>query len=196
MEEHQLRSFVISSKTCHAKTREKFGYRIETHPGVYRSENPLLESIELIALNELRPAPHNLPLKCFASKREEQQKAFLTLKREPLSGVSTQLGWLLRGLEGLLFPYPGVSMSQIDELTPEYVKKLGKQWTKQILAELPPEEVLKHYKSEEVLKHYKSEEVFKHYKVEDRLKGVALEDRLKGVSLKDLKRYLEAKKKS
>ena len=150
----------------------------------------------MIVLNELLPEPHNLPLKCFASKRTEYQKAFETINQKQLPGVSDQLGWLLRGLEGLLFPYQGDPMLDTEELTPEYVKKLGKKWTEQILSELPPEEVLKHYKSEDVLKHYKSEDILKHYKSEDILKNYSVEDRLKGISLEDLKRYLESKKKS
>jgi hypothetical protein len=77
--EHEVGTFLVSSKTPEKETLRIFGYEMSGKPGVYRSENRLLKRISLILLNELSDTPHNAFLKCFASRKSEKASAFDSL---------------------------------------------------------------------------------------------------------------------
>ena len=181
----QLRAFVVSSKTPNAQTLRDFGYATTDHAGVYQSKNVFLAAIDLIVLNELENTAYNAPLKCFASRKKEQRKAFEIIEHGQIQKTSKTLGWLLEGLAQRLLLQKGRNMSDREELTPDELIEEGKKWEKFVLAHtsieerlagVPPEEVLKNYAPEEVLKNYAPEEVLKNY------------------SLKDIQRYLDTLK--
>jgi len=69
MEDNEVQSFIISSKTPRESTLREFAYFPAEKSGVYHSKNTFLENIPLILLNELSNEPHNVWIKCFASKK-------------------------------------------------------------------------------------------------------------------------------
>ena len=71
-----LDCFLLCSQTPRLKTLEHLGY-IETElPGVYQSQSALVSYVTLLSLNDLSDETQNIPLKCFASKRRENSKAY------------------------------------------------------------------------------------------------------------------------
>ena len=72
-----------------------------------------LESIDLIALNELENTSNNAPIKCFASRKKEQRKAFETIEPGQIKNTSKTLGWLLEGLaQRLLLRKEGICQTE------------------------------------------------------------------------------------
>lgn len=88
LKDEEVELFLISAKTPREKFLKTFQYSEAEAPGVYRSQNPLLERVHLICLNLLRPEPHNAFIKCFASRTNEKRKAFSIIQREDL-GINT-----------------------------------------------------------------------------------------------------------
>ncbi len=164
---HQLRAFVVSSKTPHAQTLRDFGYFNTDHAGVYQSNNVFLASIDFIALNELENTANNAPLKCFASRKKEQRKAFDTIEAGPIKKTSKTLGWLFAGLAQRLLLQKGSDMSDREELTPDDLIEEGKKWEKFVLAHTSIEERLAGVSPQEVLKNYSPQEVLKNYSPKD-----------------------------
>jgi len=175
---NQLDSFLLCSKSPHAEILTHLGYNLTKYPGVYKNQNPVLADTVLLSLNDLSDEPHNLPLKCFASKMREKRKAYLSIQNDELKGISQELEYTLEGLWALYFREGIEKMSNMDALTPEYVKQMGKQRIEHILSVLTPEERLKGLSAEDRLKGLPAE---------DRLKGLPAEDRLKGLSKEDLR---------
>ncbi|MCP4700744.1 MAG: hypothetical protein GY862_28405, partial [Gammaproteobacteria bacterium] len=70
----EVAAFLLCSKTPRQKT--SFGYRKTEHNGVYQSDHAVISRVTLLVLNELSDEPHNVPLKCFASRRAEIRKAY------------------------------------------------------------------------------------------------------------------------
>jgi hypothetical protein len=54
----EIQTFVFSARTPQRRLLQQYGYSVTEHPGVYQSDNPLLEPIRLLVLNELRPELH------------------------------------------------------------------------------------------------------------------------------------------
>ena len=177
----QVQMFLVSSKTVKQETLDKFSYFPTDKSGVLMSGNPMLEATPLLILNNLSKEPHNAYIKCFASRIREKRAAFSTLKDQntgPLS-VSAKLNQLLHGLRKLWFLKGGAFMEQMgQELTPEIVIEMGKEWGDLYLSSLPPEERLKGLGPEE------------------RLKGLGPEEILKCLSAEEIEAYLRKLKKN
>ncbi|MDM8557010.1 hypothetical protein QUF75_19975 [Desulfococcaceae bacterium HSG7] len=162
LSDRQVQTFLISSKNTRKATLERFDYFPTDKDGVYRSGNPLLQSIPLLMLNDLSDQPHNAYFKCFASRKSQKRAAFKLLNRQHIDRFSMKLYWLIQGLWNKWFSKGGDSMQQ-EELTPERVMEMGKMLGDAYLALLSPEE---------------------------RLAGLKLEDRLAGLSIKEIREYL------
>jgi hypothetical protein len=175
MSEHQVQTFLISAKNTHKATLDRFDYSPTDKDGVYRSGNPLLQSIPLLMLNDLSDQPYNAYFKCFASRKSEKKAAFRLLKHQNIDMFSMKLYWFIQGLWNQWFPKGGYSMEQ--ELTPERVMEIGKMWGDTYLSLLSPEERLAGLK------------------LEERLAGLKLEERLAGFSIKEITEYLHNLKK-
>ena len=138
--------------------------------------------LQLILLNGLSDEPHNAFLKCFASRRAECQKAFVTIERSGLIRKSLVLERLIAGLRRIrmkeLVPDP-----EVEGWTPENVMQLGQEWIDAAIDAMPVEDVLSRYKPEDVLSRYKPEDVLSRYKPEDRVAGLRPEDRLAGLNV-------------
>ena len=148
-----LDCFLLCSQTPRQKTLDHLGY-VETElPGVYQSQSALVSHITLLSLNDLSNEPQNIPLKCFASKRKENSKAYKFIQENKLYGMSLSMEWLLNGLWKLLFREAKnmSAIAEIEELTPEYVKEVGKEWVDHWIKTLPAEELLKYLGAKERL---------------------------------------------
>ncbi len=170
LSDRQVQTFLISAKRTDKKTLAKFAYSPTDEKGVYRSGNPLLESVPLLSLNELPNEPHNAYIRCFASRMKEKQEAFRLLKEKNLTSFSEKFLWFIQGLWNHWFYMGGDDMKY--ELTPEQVMEIGKMWGDIYLSAIPVEKRLAGLKPE------------------DRLAGLKAEDRLAGLSVKEIEDYL------
>jgi len=168
--DRQAQTFLISAKKTDKKTLEKFGYSQSNNKGVYRSCNPMLESLPLISLNELSNRPHNAYIRCFASRMREKQEAFRLLKEKNPASFSEKFLWFMQGLWNHWFYMGGDDMKY--ELTSDQVMEIGKMWGDIYLSVIPVEKRLAGLKPE------------------DRLAGLKPEDRLAGLSVKEIEEYL------
>jgi hypothetical protein len=67
------------AKTPSQKFRMDFGYQESDRPGVWHSNNTMLDILYILVLNDLSDAPHNLFIKCFASRKKEKERSFRKL---------------------------------------------------------------------------------------------------------------------
>jgi hypothetical protein len=175
----QVQTFVLSAKTPKAKTLRKFGYKPAEQPGVYRSNNIMLEVLPLLVLNELRNEPHNAFVKSFASRYLARKAAL-----ETLTGVGLQtLPPTVQAVLNLVWrQWTMVKEDEMElEITPEQIIELGRQWQQMMVASLSPEEVLPYFKPEEIVTYLKPEE---------RLAGLPPEEVLTRLPVEEIETYL------
>ena len=180
--------FMVSAKTPRQAFRTLLQYSEAEARGVYRSTNPLLQRIHLICLNELQPEPHNVFMKCFASRTNEKRKAFSLIRRELQSDLSTQLYWFVRGLWRHWFKKGKVEMSEV--LTTQEVLEMGKIWGDNFFSVVTPEEAFSHYKAEDAARYYKPEELLNHVEPKDAARFYKSEELLSALSLEEIEAYL------
>ena len=188
-----LDCFLLCSQTPRQKTLDHLGYVETKVQGVYRSASVLVSHVTLLSLNELSDEAQNIPLKCFASKRTENKKAYHSIQADKLKGMTIGLEWLFNGLWKLLFREVDnmSAIAEIEELTPEYVKEVGKEWVDHLIKALPPEERMKGLRPEERLNGLRPEERLNGLEPEERMKGLDPEERLKGLEPGDRIKGLE-----
>lgn len=167
--------FLVSATTPRSDLLTRLGFHPTDRAGVYGgNDHPLLEAMQVILLNELTPAAHNAFLKCFASRRKEQEVSFRVLQHNELLGSSLNVERLLYGLWRLLMK----NTPELQEITPEYVMQLGQELIDAVLEATPADKVMGHFTAEE------------------RLAGLDLKDRLAGLTPDQIRRYLEQLEKS
>ncbi len=159
--QENVKCFLLSSKQPQKSTLKKLGYRNTELKGVYRSQFRLIRKVTLLSLNELANEPHNAYVKCFASHRQEKEKAFEMLEKNNFKSLANPLRYFISGLKGFWFTLEGDKMKL--EVTEEQIAEMGKRWGETYLSSLPTEEVLSHYDPQEVLSHYDPQEVLSHY---------------------------------
>lgn len=127
-----VQTFIVVSKTPRPKRRAWYGYQPSQWPGVYHSDNVLLQQIPLLVLNELSNEPHNLFFKLFGSQ--------LKAKREAVEGVH-QWWWgaqlrtkLLQGLNKLFNVWTLRGGRIMGELTVEDLKNAGPEDVKLVVS--------------------------------------------------------------
>lgn len=140
LERHQLRSVVISSITSRREFLERYAFKPVGPVGVYESQPLWGGAVRLIFLNELADEPQNAPLKCFASRWDEQKKAFATIKHAELFKISKAFGQIVFGLWRLQMRSES-NCFEMEGVTPEYVTQLGKEWF-EFMVEATPEDEL------------------------------------------------------
>jgi len=125
LDDKELQSFLISSKTPEPSTLKKYGYTSEKQAGIYVSKYPLLKLIHLISLNDLPNKPHNLLVRLFASKQKEKISALKSLKYEGIV-LSENLKSYIRKFLEILVVKGGAAMDDPEfKLTPEEVSELA-----------------------------------------------------------------------
>ena len=78
---HDVACFLVSATTPRSDLLTQLGFHPTDRAGVYgRNDHPLLAAMQVMLLNELTPAAHNAFLKCFASRRKEQEISFRVLQ--------------------------------------------------------------------------------------------------------------------
>ena len=122
----QLHTVIISSKTPSQKFRMDFGYQESDRPGVWRSNEAILDILDILVLNDLSDAPHNLFIKCFASRQKEKERAFKKLFESDWKQLSGSLPQIFMGMRSIYASaQEGKDMMEY-ELTPEKVMEIAK----------------------------------------------------------------------
>ena len=73
--------------------------------------------------------------------------------------------------------------AEVEELTPDYVKSVGKEWVDHLMSVLPAEERLKGLNAREVLQRYGPKERLEGLGPKERLEGLGPKERLEGLGL-------------
>ena len=150
------------------KTLAKFGFAKSEWPGVFRSENVLLESIPLICLNDLSDEPHNAFFKVFASRTREKRVSLDLLMKNKAVLANMEIIWLLRGLAACWFHFEGEAME--NELTPEKAMELGKRFEDLMISSIPLEKIVEKVGRNRILDIFGPDEIIQKF-VKDRLGG-------------------------
>jgi len=148
-----VQTVLLSAKKPHSDTLISMGYQPTEYSGVYRTQTPVLRKVLLLSLNELSNEPHNLWLKCFASRKNVKKQAFQLLEQLEFSFITKELQWFIHGLMQIWFGRGEKNMNF--ELTPEDVSELGKQMGDIWFAHLTVDDMLARFGPEEVLPHFK-----------------------------------------
>ncbi|RLC15989.1 MAG: hypothetical protein DRI57_11980 [Deltaproteobacteria bacterium] len=180
LKDHEIRVFLISSKTPRKSTLEKFGYELTEKAGVFRSRYPVCDLFPMISLNDLSDEPHNIPFKLFASKKRESLAAAETL-RTRMRDLPRDMVNFLNDFFDKLFARKGGIMDWLN-MTPEETQVMRRRWLDRVCSELTPEEVLSRYRPEERLEGLRPEE---------RLEGLRPEERLAGLRPEEIEAYLK-----
>jgi len=210
-----VQSFLLSARKPQKSTLKKLGYKNTNIPGVYRSSFRLIREVVLLSLNDLANQPHNAFVKCFASHRDEKEKAFELLEQSGLlNSLANPLRWFVSGLKGYWFTLKGEEMDI--EMTAEQIADLGKRWgnaylsslpvdellnhydRQKILAQFKPQEILSQFKPQEILAELKPEDILSQFKPQQRLVGLKPQEilaELKPEELDELQDYIEKRKK-
>lgn len=160
--------FLISASTPKGNWQSQLEFIATAWPGVYQGNNVLLQRMRILLLNELANTPYNAPIKYFATKRNERDKALTTLLSSGFIHLSQQIYSIIVGLRRTYMS--NIVMPR--ELTPEVIMELGHELMNAMLDAAPLHEILKRHKPDEILNHYKPDEVLNHYKPEERLTGL------------------------
>ncbi|MBF0110273.1 MAG: DUF4351 domain-containing protein [Magnetococcales bacterium] len=140
LDRHQLRSVIISAITPRKEFLERYFFKPVGPAGVYESVPYWGGPVRLIVLNDLANEPQNAPLKCFASRMDEQKKAFETIMRTELFKISEAFGQIVAGLWRLKMK-GSMETPGMEEITPEYVIELGKKWIASMMEATPDQEL-------------------------------------------------------
>jgi hypothetical protein len=195
IESHQLKPkevacFLVVASTPMGDWKSQFGFSATEWPGVYCGNTIFLKRVRVILLNELVAVSHNAPVKCFASRKIEREKAFVILRDSDFMRLSGLIERFITGLWSL-FMFNTSTASQVEDLTPEILMSMGQKLIDALLDATPVDEVLNHYKADEVLDHYKPEQRLAGLKPEQRLAGLKPEQRLAGLTEEQVRAYLE-----
>jgi hypothetical protein len=179
---NKLQTVLLSAKKPEAKTISSLGYQTTEYPGVYRAQYPLIRHVLLLSLNELSNEPHNLWIKCFASRKKVKKEAFKKLDELGFVSIANELQCFITGLMRLSFEKRNGEEDMNHEITPEIVTEMGKELGSIWLANLTVDQVLERFDAKELASRMKPEEVLPHFKPVDRLAGLEpefIEDYLK-----------------
>jgi hypothetical protein len=176
-----VQTVLLSARKPHSNTLTSLGYQLTEESGVYRTQTPIFRNVLLLSLNELSNEPHNLWIKCFASRLAVKKQALDQLKALGLVSIASELTWFISGLMELWFGTAIGEEQMSIEITPEDVSELGKQMGDIWLAGLTVDDVLARFGREEVLSRFKPvdrlaglepKEVLPYFKPVDRLAGL------------------------
>jgi len=177
----EIQTVLLSARKPHSNTLTSLGYQLADYSGVYRTQTPIFRNVLLLSLNELSNEPHNLWIKCFASRMAVKKQALDQLKALGLVSIASELTWFISGLMELWFGTAIGEEQMSIEITPEDVSELGKQMGDIWLAGLTVDDVLSRFGQDELLSHIKPvdrmaglepKEVLPYFKPVDRLAGL------------------------
>lgn len=143
-----------------------------------------------MSLNELSSAVHNSPIKCFASRKKEQKRAFAQIQQGKLPPMSAPLEWFFNGLRKLLLLLKEEEMATVKEITPDYLTKEGKEWAQYMVSVMPTEDRIRGLSAEDRIRGLSAEEIVKQLNPEEVLKQYTLDDILSTFSQEDIENHL------
>jgi hypothetical protein len=173
----------------------KFGYQESDRPRVWHSNNSMLDILHILVLNDLSDAPHNLFIKCFASRKKEKERSFRKLFESSWKQLSGSLPQIFMGMRNIYaIAQEGIDMMEY-ELTPEKVMEIGKGFEDAFLAHLSIDKRLKGLSPEDIFARFKPEERIAGLKPEDVLARFKPEDILDNLSDEDIMAYVNKRGK-
>jgi hypothetical protein len=175
-----VQTFLLSAKTPNAQFLAEFGYRRSEQPGVYYSQNQLVQLLPILSLNELRNEAHNVFVRFFASQRQQKAAAFDGVRNVDQKLLVGRLQMFLVGLR--LYWFEREDEMKEKELTVDQVLAIGETWGKWFLDSLPPEKLLAGLAPEERLAGLAPEERLAGLAPEERVAGLAPQERLAGLA--------------
>jgi hypothetical protein len=191
----RLHTVIVSSKTPSQQFRMDFGYQESDRPGVWHSNKTMLDILHILVLNDLSDAPHNLFIKCFASRPKVKERSFKKLFESSWKKLNASLLHIFMGMRSIYASaQEGIDMMEY-ELTPEKVMEIGKGFEDAFLACLPIDKRLKGLKPEDIFARSKPEDIFARFKPEERIAGLKLEDILANSSAEDILAYVNKRGK-
>ncbi|MGH8474744.1 MAG: hypothetical protein ACRER2_03080 [Methylococcales bacterium] len=170
--EERFRLYGVSTRYPRNLSREFHLTRLK--PGVYEISWGT-DRIRIIVLSEIVEGEHNAVWRLFSAKPQavlEARQAYQTHQLE----MSTIVQQLFENYQQEKFD---MSYTVLD---------FQKDYVRDHLDLLSPEEVLKRFSPEEVLKRFSPEEVLKRFSPDDRLQGLSPDDIIKHLSAKDLEK--------
>jgi hypothetical protein len=191
--EKQVQSFIISAKTPRPETLKKLGFIPTKTLGIYKTEQPLLEKVTIIVLNELTDQLNNAWIKCFASQKQQKQKAFALLNRQELKLTSNKLEFYLTGLWKHWFEQEEKTDMQT-ELTPEQVMRIGEFWGESYLSRLEAEKFLPYIYSKKILGKIDPADILSQVDHKKILDEMDVKERLAGLKTKEILSEIDHKK--
>ena len=154
LSEEQTLPVLLSAKTPHRSRLDELEFE-ETQRGVFRTRNPYVGCVLLLALNRLPATSNNAMVKLFASRDRERDAAFAALDRH-VSEESQEWGAYVLGLRHALNVKGELDMAET--LTPEKVMEYGKRIRELIIETGTPEERLAGLSPDEVLPRFSPDE--------------------------------------
>ncbi|KOR30921.1 hypothetical protein TI05_13270, partial [Achromatium sp. WMS3] len=175
--------FLIIARTPNGAWYKNYGFTPTKWSGVYQGIETNNKRIKILLLNELKPTPHNAALKCFATRRNQQDAAFQLMDSSGLENLSTSLEKFTLGLRRIFMPHT----LSAEGWTPDKVMDLGRELKEAVTKTIPVKDFLSYHQPDEILSHYQPNTILSHYKPEQRLAGLTEEQ---------IRAYLEKIKKS
>ncbi|MBF0294877.1 MAG: DUF4351 domain-containing protein [Magnetococcales bacterium] len=131
---------IISASSARRRFLERFAFQPVGPNGVHESKPTWGEPIRVIFLNELDDSPGNAPLKCFASRAQEREKAFAAVDLAGLIHISTPFNDIMNGLRRTIMHQ---SLRELDNagITPDSVMLVGRRMLEASLNMMPREEL-------------------------------------------------------
>ena len=196
--EEQFRLIAVSTRFP-----RKLSAQMELHPlgqGVYEVRQGIAQ-IRLIVLSEIPQKARNVPWHLFSGNPQliDFAKGFFLAKNPEISRIVHQMFKQL-SQKGIPMAYTIEDFNRdfvkdnLDLLSPEEV--LQHFSAQERLSGLSSEERLGELSSEEVLQHFSAQELLKGLSSKERLSGLSSEEMLKGMAIEEIEAYLKRNSKN
>ncbi|MDM8516846.1 hypothetical protein QUF76_11655 [Desulfobacterales bacterium HSG16] len=214
MKDHEVQSFLVSSKTPAKKTLSRYGYTLTSHDGIFESRQEFSDLITVVSLNDLADARHNAFAGLFGSKKKAKLRALDRLGAmtpDMMAHLPEKLMRFIGRIAEFLMRKGDNNMEKLTSEEKKTVANILDHWIvpnlplgellsrysdDEVLSRYSQEKVLSRYSQEEVLSRYSQEEVLSRYSQEEVLSRYDANDRLKGLKPEDIEAYLKSLKKN
>jgi len=160
LEDHEVQSFLVSSKTPAVKTLSRYGYTQTRHAGIFESSDEFADLITVISLNDLADVHYNAFVSLFGSKKKAKLRALkrlLAMIPDIDALIPARLKIFISRIANFLLKKGGNEM----ELTPEERKDIQDIFNRWIFPNLTLDEVLSKFSDDKVLSRYSQDDLVK-----------------------------------
>ncbi|MDJ0840335.1 MAG: hypothetical protein QNK37_27745 [Acidobacteriota bacterium] len=126
LEEGDLASYIVTSKTPDSYTLRDHGYQLTDKPGVYRSNQQSASYVDMIILNELENTPYNVAFKLFASRMKEQYAVLQLLNSGEIPWAEESWYWFAKGICKVSLEAEESIMQKVSQ---EFLREIGRSFT-------------------------------------------------------------------